>query len=79
MLLSEYEKSPYLNRAIFEASELLGKMGHTAEQTSMLEALKDSEGTYGILARKKLGIEEPVENKEIDDNEDNQQKTDDNA
>ena len=54
-------------------------MGHTAEQTSMLEALKDSEGTYGILARKKLGIEEPVENKEIDDNEDNQQKTDDNA
>ena len=79
LLLSEYEKSPYLNRAIFEASELLGKMGHTAEQTSMLEALKDSEGTYGILARKKLGIEEPVENKEIDDNEDNQQKTDDNA
>ena len=79
LLLSEYEKSPYLNRAIFEASELLGKMGHTAEQTSMLEALKDSEGAYGILARKKLGIEEPVENKEIDDNEDNQQKTDDNA
>ena len=79
LLLSEYEKSPYLNRAIFEASEILGMMGHTAEQTSMLEALKDSEGTYGILARKKLGIEEPVENKEIDDNEDNQQKTDDNA
>ena len=77
--MSEYSNSPYLSRAIFEASELLGQMGHTEQQNSMLEALKDSEGTYGILARKKLGIEEPVENKEIDDNEDNQQKTDDNA
>ena len=53
-------------------------MGHTAEQTSMLEALKDSEGTYGILARKKLGIEEPVEIKKNDDNEDLQQETEEN-
>ena len=78
LLVSEYSESPYLNRAIFEASELLGKMGHTAEQTSMLEALKDSEGTYGILARKKLGIEEPVEIKKNDDNEDLQQETEEN-
>ena len=60
LLVSEYPKSRYLNRAIFEASELLGEMGHTEDQKNMLEALKDNEGTYGILARKKLGIEEPV-------------------
>ena len=72
LLVSEYSESTYLNRAIFEASELLGQMGHTEQQTSMLEALKDSKGTYGVLARKKLGIEEPVENGDTDDNEDNQ-------
>ena len=77
LLVSEYSESTYLNRAIFEASELLGQMGHTEQQTSMLEALKDSKGTYGILARKKLGIEEPVENEETDDNEDNQLESDD--
>ena len=52
LLASEYSESPYLNRAIFEASELLGQMGHTDQQTSMLEALKDSKGAYGVLARK---------------------------
>ena len=67
LLVSDYPKSPYLNRAIFEASELLGKMGLTKEQNSMLEALKESEGTYGVLARKKLGIKEPVET--LDDTE----------
>ena len=76
LLMSEYSESPYMSRAIFEASELLGQMGHTEQQNSMLEALKDSEGTYGILARKKLGIEEPAENKETDVNEDDQQETD---
>ena len=76
LLMSEYSESPYMSRAIFEASELLGQMGHTDQQNSMLEALKDSEGTYGILARKKLGIEEPAENKETDVNEDDQQETD---
>ena len=76
LLMSEYSNSPYLSRAIFEASELLGQMGHTDQQNSMLEALKDSGGTYGILARNKLGIEEPAENKETDGNEDNQQETD---
>ena len=85
LLMSEYSNSPYLSRAIFEASELLGQMGHTEQQYSMLETLKDSEGTYGILARNKLGIEEPAEIKETvvneDDlqgtgvNEDNQQET----
>ncbi|MCH2306651.1 MAG: MSCRAMM family adhesin SdrC, partial [SAR202 cluster bacterium] len=64
LLVSEYSESTYLNRAIFEASELLGQMGHTEQQTSMLEALKDSKGTYGVLARKKLGIEEPAENED---------------
>ncbi|MDP7615892.1 MAG: hypothetical protein QF778_11330, partial [SAR324 cluster bacterium] len=38
-LISDYPQSPYLNRAIFEASELLGKLGHTEEQMSMLQAL----------------------------------------
>lgn len=53
-LISDYPQSPYLNRAIFEASELLGKLGHTEEQMSMLQALKESDGAYGELARKKL-------------------------
>ena len=78
LLMSEYSNSPYLSRAIFEASELLGQMGHTEQQNSMLETLKDSEGTYGILARNKLGIDEPAENKDTDDNEDDQQDTDNN-
>ena len=77
LLVSEYSESTYLNRAIFEASELLGQMGHTEQQTSMLEALKDSKGTYGVLARKKLGIEEPFENEDTADNEDNQLDSDD--
>ena len=53
-LISDYPDSIYLNRAIFEASELLGKLGHTEEQTSMLSVLKDSDGPYGEQARKKL-------------------------
>ena len=77
LLASEYSESPYLSRAIFEASELLGQMGHSDQQTSMLEALKDSKGTYGELARKKLGIEEPAESNEdsqldSENNEDSQ-------
>ena len=78
LLMSEYSESPYMSRAIFEASELLGQMGHTEQQNSMLETLKDSEGTYGTLARNKLGIDEPAENKDTDDNEDDQQGTDNN-
>jgi len=66
-LITDHPKSPYLNRTIFEASELLGKMGLLEEQNSMLEALKESGGKYGILARKKLGIEEPIE--ALDNNE----------
>jgi hypothetical protein len=53
-LISDYPDSIYLNRAVFEASELLGKLGHSEEQMSMLQALKDSDGTYGDLARKRL-------------------------
>ena len=78
LLMSEYSNSPYLSRAIFEASELLGQMGHTEQQNSMLETLKDSEGTYGTLARNKLGIDEPAENNDTDDNEGDLQDTDDN-
>ena len=76
MLVSEYSESPYLRRALFEASELLGQMGQSEQQTVMLEALKDSKGTYGVLARKKLGIEEPVENENTAENEDNQLDSD---
>jgi len=78
LLVSEYSESPYLNKALFEASELLGQMGQPEQQTVMLEALKDRKGTYGVLARQKLGIEEPAEKKETDVNEDDQQETDDN-
>ena len=53
-LISDYPESIYLNRAIFEASELLGKLGHSEEQQSMLLVLKEVDGTYGELARKKL-------------------------
>ena len=55
-LISDYPQSPYLNRAIFEASELLGKLGHTEEQMSMLQALKESDGAYGEQAREKLEL-----------------------
>ena len=78
LLVSEYSESPYLNKALFEASELLGQMGQSEQQTVMLEALKDRKGTYGVLARQKLGIEEPAENKDTDDNEGDLQDTDDN-
>ena len=53
-LISDYPKSPYLNRSIFEASKLLGELGHTEEQKSMLQALKESDGPYGEQARKIL-------------------------
>ena len=53
-LISDYPESIYLNRAIFEASELLGKLGLAEEQTSMLLVLKEIDGTYGELARKRL-------------------------
>ena len=53
-LISDYPGSIYLNRAIFEASELLGKLGHSEEQKSMLLVLKEIDGTYGELARKRL-------------------------
>ena len=53
-LISDYPESKYLNRAIFEASELLGKLGHAEEQKSMLLVLQEIDGTYGELARKRL-------------------------
>ena len=54
VLISDYPDSIYFNRAIYEASELLGKLGHSDEQMSMLLVLKDSEGLYGELARKRI-------------------------
>ena len=63
-LISDYPNSPYLNRAIFEASELLGKLGHIEEQKSMLLVLKESDDPYGELAREKIchqfKIEDPL-------------------
>ena len=53
-LISDYPDSIYLNRAIFEASELLGTLGHSEEQMSMLILLKEIDGIYGELARKNL-------------------------
>ena len=54
VLISDYPGSIYFNRAIYEASELLGRLGHSSEQRSMLLVLKDSEGPYGELARKRM-------------------------
>ena len=53
-LISDYPDSIYLNRAIFEASELLGQLGHLEEQMTMLLLLKEIDGIYGELARKNL-------------------------
>ena len=53
-LIADYPKSPYLNRSIFEAGKLLGELGFPEKQKSMLQVLKESEGTYGIKARKLL-------------------------
>ena len=82
LLISEYQESDYRPRAIFEASELLGKLGHIEDQNSMLEALKDLDSPFGVLAREKLGISEPVnslqnsdkENQEKDEPEQNQKQ-----
>jgi len=63
-LISDYPNSPYLNRAIFEASELLGELGHTKEQKSFLQTLKKSDDHYGELARGKIcnqfNMEDPL-------------------
>ena len=63
-LISDYPNSPYRSRSIFEASELLGKMGQNEEQKSLLLALKGNEDPYGEMAREKichqLNIEDPV-------------------
>ena len=63
-LISDYPNSPYRSRSIFEASELLGKLGQDEEQKSLLLALKESEDPYGEMAREKichqLYIEDPI-------------------
>ena len=69
LLVSDYPESRYRNRAIFEASELLGKLGHIEEKNSMLEALKDIDGPYGVLARNRLGISEPEQSQEPEETE----------
>lgn len=53
-LIADYPKSLYLNRSIFEAGKLLGELGFPEKQKSMLQALKESEGPYGIKARQLL-------------------------
>ena len=63
-LISDYPNSPYRSRSIFEASELLGKLGKDEEQKSLLLALKKIEDPYGEMAREKichqLYIEDPI-------------------
>ena len=63
-LISDYPNSPYRSRSIFEASELLGKLGQDEEQKSLLLALKESDDPYGEMAREKichqLYIEDPI-------------------
>ena len=63
-LISDYPNSSYRSRSIFEASELLGKLGQDEEQKSLLLALKESDDPYGEMAREKichqLYIEDPI-------------------
>ena len=73
LLVSDYPESRYRNRAIFEASELLGKLGHIEEKNSMLEALKDIDGPYGVIARKRLGISESLNSQEDESEQDQEQ------
>ena len=63
-LISDHPNSPYRSRSIFEASELLGKMGQNEEQKSLLLAIKENDDPYGEMAQEKichqLKIEDPI-------------------
>ena len=54
LMISDYPESDFLNKAIFEASELLGQLDQSDQQMALLESLSESKGEYGEKARKKL-------------------------
>ena len=54
LMISDYPESDFLNKAIFEASELLGQLDQSDQQMALLESLSESKGEYGEKAREKL-------------------------
>lgn len=55
-VISDYPDSPYLLRSIWEIGELLGALGQSEDQVTMLKQLMqiDPEGDYGYMAQDKL-------------------------
>ena len=43
-MISDYPESDFLNKAIFEASELLGQLDQSDQQMALLESLSESKG-----------------------------------
>ena len=43
-----------MNKAIFDASELLGKLDQSDQQLALLDSLSESKGEYGEKARERL-------------------------
>ena len=54
LLISDHPESDFLNKAIFDASELLGKLDQSDQQLALLESLSESKGEYGEKARERL-------------------------
>ena len=54
LLISDYPESDFLNKAIFDASELLGELDQSDQQLALLESLSESKGEYGEKARERL-------------------------
>ncbi len=54
LLISDYPESDFLNKTIFDASELLGKLDQSDQQLALLESLSESKGEYGEKARERL-------------------------
>ena len=45
-MISDYPESDFLNKAIFEASELLGQLDQSDQQMALLESLSESKGIW---------------------------------
>ena len=54
LLISDHPGSDHINKAIFEASELLGQLDQKDQQLALLESLTESEGVYGKKARERF-------------------------
>ncbi len=54
LLISDHPSSFFLDRSIFEASELLGQLDQKDQQLALLESLSESEGDYAEKARGRL-------------------------